>query len=227
MEGCVPMDRAIIFDMDGTLFQTNLILEPALEATFEQLRNKGLWSGETPIDTYREIMGVPLPVVWETLCPAHSDVVREESNQLFQMALIEQIQNDRGALYEGVESTLADLAKDFPMYIASNGQTAYLEAIMEHYTLNRWIKDMYSIDLVESGDKSELVSLVMKENGVKRGSVVGDRSSYIKAASDNNLLSIGVRFDFSQEAELIHADYILDSFSNIQDVLIKTSISQK
>jgi len=29
------MYSAVIFDMDGTLFQTNLILEPALEATFE------------------------------------------------------------------------------------------------------------------------------------------------------------------------------------------------
>lgn len=32
------MNSAVIFDMDGTLFQTNLILEAALEATFEQLR---------------------------------------------------------------------------------------------------------------------------------------------------------------------------------------------
>lgn len=222
MEGCVPMDTAIIFDMDGTLFQTNLILEPALEATFEKLRNKGLWSGETPIDTYREIMGVPLPVVWETLCPDHSDAVREESNQLFQKALIEQIKNDRGALYDGVEFTLAELAKEFSMYIASNGQTAYLEAIMEHYHLSRWIKDTYSIDLVESGDKSQLVSLVMKKNGIRQGYVVGDRSSDIKAASDNNLLSIGVRFDFSQEDELIHADYIVDNFPTIIDVIKAT-----
>ena len=220
------MDTAIIFDMDGTLFQTNLILEPALEATFEQLRNTGLWSGETPIETYREIMGVPLPVVWETLCPDHSEAIREESNRLFQMALIEQIRNDQGALYDGVESTLAELAKEFPLYIASNGQTAYLKAIMEHYHLTRWIRETYSIDVVESGNKSELVSLVMKENGVKRGYVVGDRSSDIKAAADNNLLSIGVRFDFSQESELIHANYILDRFSNIQDVVIKARASQ-
>ena len=34
-------NSAIIFDMDGTLFQTNLILEPALEATFEQLQKAG------------------------------------------------------------------------------------------------------------------------------------------------------------------------------------------
>lgn len=220
------MDTAIIFDMDGTLFQTNLILEPALEATFEQLRKSGLWSGSTPIETYREIMGVPLPIVWETLCPTHIEATREESNRLFQIALIQQIRNNQGALYEGVEETLEILAKEYPLYIASNGQTAYLHAIMEHYDLKRWITDIYSIDLVASGNKSELVSLVTKENGVNRGYVVGDRSSDIKAASDNNLLSIGVRFDFSQEAELKHADYIVDSFANIIDVMETTRTSQ-
>lgn len=43
------MTKAFIFDMDGTLFQTNLILEPALDATFDVLRTKGLWQGETPL----------------------------------------------------------------------------------------------------------------------------------------------------------------------------------
>ena len=51
------MNKAFIFDMDGTLFQTNLILEPALDATFDVLRTNGLWQGETPIEKYREIMG--------------------------------------------------------------------------------------------------------------------------------------------------------------------------
>ncbi len=47
------MSKAIIFDMDGTLFQTNLILEPALEATFEVLRKENLWDKKTPIEQYR------------------------------------------------------------------------------------------------------------------------------------------------------------------------------
>ncbi len=37
---------AVIFDMDGTLFQTDLILEWALEETFVQLRELGKWENE-------------------------------------------------------------------------------------------------------------------------------------------------------------------------------------
>lgn len=209
------MTSAIIFDMDGTLFQTNLILEPALEATFELLRNEQLWTGATPIEKYREIMGVPLPVVWETLCPEHSLEIRNRSNEWFQAQLIEQITNGKGALYEGVEETLQTLHKDYPLYIASNGQKAYLKAIVEKYKLHRFIRGTYSIDLIASGNKSELVQFVKEQNSILNGFVVGDRSSDIQAAKDNQLTSIGVRFDFSQEDELKVADYVIDSFKAI------------
>ena len=213
------MNSAVIFDMDGTLFQTNLILEPALEATFEQLRKNGRWAGITPIEKYREIMGVPLPVVWETLCPEHTPQMREQSNQLFQLALIEQIKMGNGALYEGVKCTLMKLAKTQPLFIASNGQTDYLRAIAETYNLTKWIKGIYSIDVITSGNKSELVATVLKENDIQNGFVVGDRSSDIQAALDNHLISIGVRFDFSQEKELEKADYVVNRFDEISAII--------
>ena len=58
------MLRSVIFDMDGTLFQTDTILEIALEETFAYLRSQNKWDSETPLEKYREIMGVPLPKVW-------------------------------------------------------------------------------------------------------------------------------------------------------------------
>ena len=215
------MTTAIVFDMDGTLFQTNRILEPALEVTFEQLRQNGCWTGGTPLEKYREIMGVPLPVVWQTLCPELPKEMHEACNERFQLALIELIQSGQGALYPEVESTLEKLAENYPLFIASNGQTAYLQAIIETYQLHRWIKATYSIDRVSSGNKSELVSIVLKENDVHKGYVVGDRLSDINAAFDNQLTSIGVRFDFAQENELAKADFIVDRFPEIFDIVNK------
>lgn len=213
------MTQAVIFDMDGTLFQTNLILEPALEATFDHLRESGLWQGTTPLEQYRAIMGVPLDVVWETLCPQHPNHQQQQSNVYFQQALIEQIEQGHGALYERVEETLQHVATQFPLYVASNGQVPYLQAIMKHYDLYRWIKAVYSIDLVPSGNKSELVGNVLKEHEITSGFVVGDRASDIKAAKDNGLTSIGVHFDFAQESELQHADYVVDRFELIQEII--------
>lgn len=213
------MTTALIFDMDGTLFQTNLILEPALEATFEKLRMKKLWNEKTPIDQYRKIMGVPLPVVWKTLCPQHTLEVHKNTNQWFLDELIQQITKGNGALYKGVEETLAHLSKKYPIYIASNGQIPYLQAIVDQFRLNRFIKGVYSIELIQSGNKSELVHLVKSENGIEEGFVIGDRSSDIKAALDNNLTSIGVRFDFAQENELNNANFVIDHFKGILTIV--------
>ena len=43
--------------MDGTLFQTDKILELSLDDTFDHLRSLQLWDTVTPIEKYREIMG--------------------------------------------------------------------------------------------------------------------------------------------------------------------------
>lgn len=209
------MKQAIIFDMDGTLFQTNYILEPALAATFDYLREQGLWKGATPIDQYRKIMGVPLTVVWQTLCPKHDKSQHQESNRYFQKALIEQIENGTGSLYEQVEETLNQLAAHYPLYIASNGQMPYLQAIVKQYKLMKWIERVYSIDTVPSGNKSELVANVIRENSITSGFVVGDRASDIKAAQDNGLTAIGVHFDFAQPEELQQADFVVKSFAAI------------
>lgn len=213
------MTEAIIFDMDGTLFQTDLILEPALETTFEILRKEKQWVGKTPVEKYREIMGVPLPVVWETLCPNHSLEIREKSNEIFQQQLIIQIRENKGALYDGVEETLTLLSERYPLFIASNGQIEYLQAIIEEYKLHRFIQHTYSIQVIPSGNKSELVQLVKTENQIQGVFVVGDRASDIQAAKDNNLTAIGVRFDFAQENELQYADYVVDSFQDILQVI--------
>lgn len=214
------MKKAIIFDMDGTLFQTNLILEPALESTFDELRKIDLWSGNTPIEKYREIMGVPLPVVWETLCPSHSREIREKSNEFFHNQLIELIRNHKGALYPNAEKVLEALSKKYTLFIASNGQVEYLQAIVEIFGLGRFFENTYSIQLITSGHKSDLVKKVIQENNIQNGAVVGDRSSDINAARDNNLLAVGANFDFAQASELESADIVINDLEALLNLAI-------
>lgn len=207
--------KAYIFDMDGTLFQTRLILAPALEQTFQMLRDQNLFEGETPLKRYEEIMGVPLPEVWRTLCPLHTEAQHQISNDFFQQALIQCIRNQQGALYEGVEEVLSELSKSHPLFIASNGQTDYLQAIVETYNLQRYIQAVYSIDLEQSGNKANLVARIIREQQLEEGYVIGDRLSDFEAAHQNHFIAIGVAFDFAQENELKMADKVVEHFSDI------------
>lgn len=209
------MTQAYIFDMDGTLFKTHLILEPALEATFSELRKRQLWSGDTPLQIYRDIMGVPLPVVWQTLCPHLSTEQQQQANRFFQLALFDEIESGRGSLYEEVQTTLTRLAQDYPLHIASNGNLPYLEAIVETFRLQETFTSIHSIDTIVSGNKSELVQSILEEFGYTDAIVVGDRISDFKAAKDNNLSSVGVDFDFAQIEELQQAERVIKKFSDL------------
>lgn len=213
------LSKAVIFDMDGTLFQTDKILEPSLEDTFDHLRALNLWSGETPIEQYRKIMGVPLPVVWETLMPDHNNHIRLKANEIFHRKLIENIYEGKGALYPNVKEVFSYLlSKNYSIFIASNGQTEYLRAIVEFYKLDHWVTETFSIEFISSGNKGDLVQHIMKKYDLKAGAVVGDRLSDFHAAKMNGLLSVGCNFDFARQDELTKADIRINDLSEIKRI---------
>ncbi|GGA45106.1 HAD family hydrolase [Paenibacillus physcomitrellae] len=211
------MLQTIIFDMDGTLFQTDKILEASLEETFDWLRSDGRWAGETPLAQYRRIMGVPLPKVWETLLPGQTEELRSRVDVYFLQSLVRSIEAGKGALYPYVEEMLAGLKKaGCSLFIASNGLVPYLQAIVSHYRLDRWITETFSIEQIQSLNKSDLVKEILLKYGVAEGAVVGDRLSDIRAAKENGLTAIGCRFDFAQDEELAQADLVIHDFVELK-----------
>lgn len=212
--------KVVIFDMDGTLFQTQLILEQSLEEAFDKLRKMGEWQGAAPVAEYRKIMGVPLPAVWEALLPEKSDEVKRETDAYFLGRLIANIEKGKGALYPGVTEVLEALrAEGYRIFIESNGLVGYLEAIVAYYGLDEWVMETFSIEQVDSLDKAELVKEILERYGVTGGAVVGDRLSDIRAAKENGLLAVGCRFDFAQEDELAEADAVIGSLPELVPLL--------
>jgi adenosylhomocysteine nucleosidase len=206
--------------MDGTLFQTVKILELALDDTFNHLRSLHQWNTATPIEQYREIMGVPLPKVWETLLPTHSMEVREQMDAYFLERLIENIKSGKGALYPNVKEVFSYLKeKNCSIFIASNGLKEYLKAIVSYYHLDQWVTETCSIQQIESLNKSDLVQNIIQKYDITHAAVVGDRLSDIKAAKDNGLVSIGCNFDFAQEDELSQADMVIDDLIELQELV--------
>jgi len=206
--------------MDGTLFQTDKILELSLDDTFTYLRSLNEWDTVTPIDKYREIMGVPLPKVWETLLPNHSNEIREQTDAYFLERLIENIRSGKGALYPNVKEVFNYLKEvNCSIYIASNGLTEYLEAIVNYYKLDNWVIETFSIQQIETLDKGDLIKTIIKKYNIKKAAVVGDRLSDINAAKDNDLIAIGCNFDFAKKEELALADLIIDDLIELKTIL--------
>lgn len=214
------MNSSLIFDMDGTLFQTDKILDVSLEDTFTYLRTLNQWDAVTPLDKYREIMGVPLPRVWEALLPNHDTEIREKMNDYFLVRLVENIRSGKGALYPNVEEIFDYLKeKGCSIYIASNGLIDYLDAIVNYYQLDKWVTETFSIQQIQTLDKADLVKMIIQKYKIDKAVVVGDRLSDIKAAKDNGLVSIGCNFDFAQKGELVEADFVIDDLLELKELL--------
>ncbi|PJY99120.1 nucleosidase [Bacillus vallismortis] len=214
------MVQSLIFDMDGTLFQTDTILELSLDDAFGYLRSLGQWDTATPIEKYREIMGVPLPKVWKTLLPHHSNEIRERIDAYFLERLIAHINQGKGALYPHVQEIFSYLKDNhYSIFIASNGLSDYLKAIVSFYQLDWWVTETFSIEQIHSLNKGDLVNAILKKYGIQHAAVVGDRLSDINAAKDNGLMAIGCHFDFAQEEELAQADVVIHDLIELKTLL--------
>ena len=219
------MSKSFIFDMDGTLFQTDKVLAISLEETFNHLRALNLWELETPLNKFREIMGATLPVVWSTLLPNHSIEIREKTNEYFHKKLIEYIKIGKGSIYPHVKELFTYLKNNnHSIFIASNGQVEYLNAIVNYYQLDNWVTETFSIQQIESQNKADLVRTIAEKYEIKNGAVIGDRISDINAAKSNKLLAIGCRFDFAQEDELAQADIIIDDLLEVINLIEKIGV---
>ncbi len=208
--------------MDGTLFQTDKILELSLDDTFNHLRSLNFWDASTPIEQYRQIMGVPLPKVWEALLPNHSNEVRKQTDAYYLEMIIENISSGKGALYPNVKEIFSYLKENnFSIYISSNGLVEYLQAIVSYYHLDSWVTETFSIQQIQTLDKGDLVKKIIKKYDITNAAVVGDRLSDINAAKDNGLIAIGCNFDFAQEDELAQADYVIDDLIELKTILPK------
>ena len=95
---------------------------------------------------------------------------------------------------------------------------------MEQYDLMQWITEVFSIDQIESLDKTELVGKIVKKYSIHHGAVVGDRLSDINAAKGNGLTAIGCRFDFAQEEELAQADLVIRNFEELRNVIVEKGV---
>lgn len=161
--------------MDGTLFQTERILEKSLDGTFNYLRSQQKWHEITPIEKYREIMGVPLPQVWQTLLPTFSPFDHGEVDEYFLKCLIANIKEGNGELYPHAIETLTLLKeKGYDIFIASNGRAKYLQAIVDFYDFAHFLTEVYSIEQIDSLNKTDLVREIVQTHHIETGLVVGD-----------------------------------------------------
>lgn len=210
--------EAMIFDMDGTLFQTESLLIPAYHKMFDILREEGLHTGPTPPEELiLGSLGMLLKDIWKNVMPdADVEVHRRADNLLLQLE-IEGLEAGGTLLYPKVLETLKQLKdRGVRLFVASNGLEDYIHSIVVVHELKDLFEGLYSAGGQGTSTKTELVRLLLDNHGIESAWMVGDRSSDVEAGKGNGQTVIGCAYaGFGRGEELKGADVTIQAFDEL------------
>jgi phosphoglycolate phosphatase len=193
------MKTGIIFDMDGTLWDSTR--EVAL--SWNRVVTKKGMKALTEQDLAR-VMGLPMDKLARSLFP---EMEAQASYDLMDECV--QVENDylemHGArLYPYVEETLRSLRHSYPLYIVSNCQCGYIEAFLEYYHFWELFGDHQCYGMNQKS-KGENIRILAERNGIDNIIYVGDIEGDYRACME-------------AEGQFIHAAY---GFGTLPDEIAK------
>ena len=196
---------AVIFDLDGTLWDAAETIAPAWNAYLE---DRGIQLRMSP-DDCRACCGKTLPEIAAALFPAAEPAWREAVIIGCCDAECIPLAREGGRLYPDLEAVLETLHRDYFLAVVSNCGLGYIEAFFSGNHTGRFFDD-YENAARTGLSKGENIRLVMERNGIRQAVYVGDTEGDHQAA-----LRAGIPF--------VHAAYGYGSVTDADDTLRKLS----
>lgn len=187
------MDRfdSIIFDLDGTLWDSTQPVTQAWNAALERVgRSKKFTTTQIA-----GIMGMPHEKILETLFSDISPSEREGLAETCYAQEIELLKRKGAALYPGVSEGLEALAQKYPLFLVSNCQTPYLRAFFACTGLGRLFRDSECHGNTKR-TKGENIKLIRSRNALKFSAYVGDTTGDQMAAEAGGAVYFHVSYGF-------------------------------
>jgi len=178
------MKKGIIFDMDGTLWDSS---ENVAVSWTEKVRELGYDLPDITKQDLMNVMGLTMDRIADIL---FGSLPAEERMELLDSCCDNEqkyLLKHGGVLYPDLEKTLIRLKKKYHLYIVSNCQSGYIETFLEHYGFGKHFDDIecYGNNLKGKGDN---IALIVSRNGLDKawyvGDIQGDYDSTMEAGID-------------------------------------------
>jgi len=205
-------DLAIIFDLDGTLWNStgcacaiwNRVLEKHNNISFRMTKERA-----------EQLMGKTMEDIGKILFPELNEEERNAIVDEFGDEEVKYLAENGAILYEGLEEILNALSQQYTLYIVSNCQDGYVPAFLHAHKLER-----YFIDIEMSGrtglDKGNNIKLLMKRNDIESAVYIGDTEGDEKAARFAGIPFIYAKYGFG---EACSPDAIIEDIRDLPECI--------
>ncbi len=207
-----PMKKAILFDLDGTLWDSS---EQVTHAWNKTIREKTDRSEQFTVDDMHNFMGRTIEAIAALMFPDLPEKARIAILELCSEDEIVYLNNsepgDFPVLYPDEHDIICGLAKEYTLGIVSNCQEGYIETYLKQIPF----ADAYA-DIECAGktglSKGENIRLVMERQGITDCIYVGDTQGDADAAKQAGVKFIHAAYGFGR---VDSCDAVLDDIRKL------------
>lgn len=205
------MKKGIIFDLDGTLWDSVDSVAASWNIGAKKILDKDL-------NISRDVLGSFMGKTMDQFLPIFGEVSEEKAQEALDYCMqyeLDYLKEVPGVLFPKVRETLEELSKKYPLYIVSNCQVGYIETFLDVMGMGMLFQDHE--DYGRTGlPKGENIKILMKRAGLLDAIYVGDTQGDFDATVVAGIPFIFAEYGFGQ---VKNADQRIQSFEQLLGIL--------
>ena len=186
------MKQGIIFDMDGTLWDS---ADGVAKSWTQVIHNEYKKDMDITEADLKSVMGKTMHVIAQIVFP---ELDKEAQQVLLEKCCDwenEYLRRNGGKLFPKLEDTLKKLKEQYHLYIVSNCQSGYIEAFLDYYNFGQYFEDIECYGNNEKS-KGDNIRLVMERNSLEQTIYVGDIQGDYDATMQAGATFIHAKYGF-------------------------------
>jgi phosphoglycolate phosphatase len=204
---------SIIFDLDGTLWDSTANVALAWQAAVAQV---DYIDEEMTVERVRSITGMTYDAIFDKLFPDLDTHQRKEVQTLCGISELEILHTKGGELYPQLEETLKYLGTKYKLYIVSNCQSGYIEVFLDLNNMHPHFLAHQCFG-TKGNPKADNIKDIVNDHQLKAPVYVGDTMGDYTAATQAGVPFIFASYGFGAVPDGMVAT--VNSFSELTELL--------
>lgn len=200
--------KGIIFDLDGTLWDSSEQVVPAWNVV---LKRYPQLNKEITTEDMNGFMGKTIKEIAGIIFP---DMEKDKRAKILQECCNEELiflSEHGGTLYPDLEKTIKELSTKYSLYIVSNCQEGYVQVFLDYHKLGGYFEDI-EMSGKTGKNKGENIKLIMDRNKLEKAIYIGDTMGDLLGANYADIPFVHAKYGFGK------VDNPQYSISNITEI---------